>query len=908
MSVTSTIRRNDYTASGTLAEYDFTFKILDDDDIEVVVRDTDDVETTLVKTTDYTVSGVGDAGGGTVTLVDLSQDWMSGGFLEAGFAICIRRNVALTQPTDIRNQGEFLPETHEDALDRIVMQEQGLQDQLDRSLHLGDSVVPSDVDTEIPVPVAGSVLGWNSTADAIENISPSELVTVAASETKVVDRFDDGPGFTAGTTTTLTLTESPGNERNIAVYFDGVYQHHNTFSVSGTVITFDAAIPPQTASVEVQYGHALGTGVDDAGDVSYQAPGSGSVVTNLEDILDSMLVTPQMFGAVGNGTTDDTAALEAACNSGAKVIDLGGKTYAVDTTFDVLASNVTIIGKGAKIKATTLQSGDTAVCSVANLTNVKFLGDITFDANGYRRWGLIVNNGCSNCVIEDCDAINYTDIFGQGFKLSAFTNYRLKPTQRLEQCQYSGIAAGTAGSLATGTYIIGVVAVDAMGKEGPAYTPGNSDLDKAVTGPTGSLSITWKKVPGARSYRVYFGLLSSSDWERYYSVPVDPTDPATYTKVVTSGSARKIVDPTLSVVAGGFVDVPYRNYYLRVAPYYTDGAGNHSGNSVTNGYPNVRIDDTSHRARAAWSAPAGATPAGYLLFMSSENTGGLRDFERVIDVGNVTTYDHSDPAECYLMYPYGNSDEAVCDGYMPRNMGGGGKAILNGEIYQSTVIGHDVTHQIARQSEDTGTDPATSIPFSGHQWRLKKVADTAMRVFWSNGLWGNSDDFWFSHRYPTVQNIMRLVRGAGVLKPSQAMASAYMTAAHAIGIGGLTPDTEYTTEFDGETFDTLGNYSQSTFIFTAPVDGKYRAYAQIAFLAAAATTAAELKLRCNSQERSTYTENIALSKYNVLVGSEIFDALAGESIYCKFRCSGQAVTYYSNNTTKNTRFSVELIG
>ena len=68
-----------------------------------------------------------------------------------------------------------------------------------------------------------------------------------------VDNFAAGAGFTAGSSTTVTLTATPGTENALIVMMDGVTQHHNTFSVSGTTLTFDTAIPTGVANIEVQY-------------------------------------------------------------------------------------------------------------------------------------------------------------------------------------------------------------------------------------------------------------------------------------------------------------------------------------------------------------------------------------------------------------------------------------------------------------------------------------------------------------------------------------------------------------------------------------------------------------------------------------------------------------------------------
>jgi hypothetical protein len=47
--------------------------------------------------------------------------------------------------------------------------------------------------------------------------------------------------------TTLTLPFNPVNENNVQVYIDGVYQNKDTFSVSGTTLTFSTAPPTGTA-------------------------------------------------------------------------------------------------------------------------------------------------------------------------------------------------------------------------------------------------------------------------------------------------------------------------------------------------------------------------------------------------------------------------------------------------------------------------------------------------------------------------------------------------------------------------------------------------------------------------------------------------------------------------------------
>lgn len=55
-----------------------------------------------------------------------------------------------------------------------------------------------------------------------------------------------------GSTIAFTLSSAPNNENSTFVYINGVYQQKNTYSVSGTTLTFSQA-PPLTSSIEVMF-------------------------------------------------------------------------------------------------------------------------------------------------------------------------------------------------------------------------------------------------------------------------------------------------------------------------------------------------------------------------------------------------------------------------------------------------------------------------------------------------------------------------------------------------------------------------------------------------------------------------------------------------------------------------------
>ena len=63
-----------------------------------------------------------------------------------------------------------------------------------------------------------------------------------------------------------------------------------------------------------------------------------------------------------------------------------------------------------------------------------------------------------------------------------------------------GTAFTTGGTLANGTYYYKVTALNANGE-----TIGSAEINRAVTGPTGRVDLTWTAVSGATSYRIYRG-------------------------------------------------------------------------------------------------------------------------------------------------------------------------------------------------------------------------------------------------------------------------------------------------------------------------------------------------------------------------------------------------------------------
>jgi hypothetical protein len=183
MSISSTTNRNDYTGNGSVSSYSYTFKITNQSHLRITVRNTLGVElAALTLTTDYTVSGVDETSGGAITLVSSGQSWLTGGNLTSGYKITIRHVVPITQGTDIRNQGDYYPETHEDTFDYLTVIDQQQQDEIDRSAKMPETVSASVFDPTLPAELAGTVscaLITNATGDGFD-IGPTAAQIASA--------------------------------------------------------------------------------------------------------------------------------------------------------------------------------------------------------------------------------------------------------------------------------------------------------------------------------------------------------------------------------------------------------------------------------------------------------------------------------------------------------------------------------------------------------------------------------------------------------------------------------------------------------------------------------------------------------------------------------------------------------
>lgn len=162
MTVSSATNKVTYSGNGSTTVFAYTFKIFDQDDLTVILRSATGTETTQTITTHYSVSGVGNTGGGNVTM---------GTAPASGTTLTILREQPLTQGLDLVANDAFPAASMEDALDKLTMQMQRINEEIDRSIKASKTNTISSTEfTDSATDRASKVLAF----DASGNLTVSQ--------------------------------------------------------------------------------------------------------------------------------------------------------------------------------------------------------------------------------------------------------------------------------------------------------------------------------------------------------------------------------------------------------------------------------------------------------------------------------------------------------------------------------------------------------------------------------------------------------------------------------------------------------------------------------------------------------------------------------------------------------------
>jgi len=215
-----------------------------------------------------------------------------------------------------------------------------------------------------------------------------------------------------GSTTAYALTANPQSEGNVSIYIDGVYQNKDTFSLSGTTITFSEA-PPLNSAIEIVYPTNTDTvNGSIASAITYNQGSTGAQDRTVKQKLQEH-VTVKDFGAVGDGVVDDTTAFQAAidyCKTSGFILHVNPGTYKLTSTLDMndgFDNAVSLVGMGGFSNEPVLQfqDGVTIGLLVKNSKNT-LIQDLSIDISNVTNdavailWYGVWHSKMSNVIVR----------------------------------------------------------------------------------------------------------------------------------------------------------------------------------------------------------------------------------------------------------------------------------------------------------------------------------------------------------------------------------------------------------------------------------------------------------------------------------------------------------------------------
>lgn len=189
--------------------------------------------------------------------------------------------------------------------------------------------------------------------------------------------------------------------------------------------------------------------------IGFLQSGTGAVARTAKDKLLEVTVSPEDFGAVGNGVTDDYAAITAAITYlsglGGGTLQFGAKTYAVMNTIAVQQSNIRLVGKGShayhdggtgQTSATSIKWINAIAGVVISCSTPKSVGsamvskvivrDIRIDANALANNGIVITS-VRDSTFEDILVENAISVC---YAITTAPNGTISEAQDTQHCRF----------------------------------------------------------------------------------------------------------------------------------------------------------------------------------------------------------------------------------------------------------------------------------------------------------------------------------------------------------------------------------------------------------------------------------------------------------------------------------------
>ena len=352
MTISTTNIKNSYAGNSNTSVFQYTFKILANTELQVIIRASSGTETVKTITTHYTVSGVGNASGGNVTFT-------SGNIPATGETVVIRRVTAQTQNLDLVENDPFSAETVESAFDKLTSINQELQEQLDRSIKVSrtTSITTPEI-TDDATSRAGKLLGFDSTGNVLDATIDGTGIAVSATNAANSATASANSASSAAASATAAQNAQTAAEAALDTFDDdflGAKSSNPTLDNDGNALTDGALYFDTTNNVMKVY---------DLGNTQWkQLTPTSSQQTNIDAAVSNATNINNVAGQIS--PTNNIGTL-AGLNT-----EIAG-LYAIRTDIsgvNAIASNVTDV-KNNETNINAVKSNETNINTLAGITNL----------------------------------------------------------------------------------------------------------------------------------------------------------------------------------------------------------------------------------------------------------------------------------------------------------------------------------------------------------------------------------------------------------------------------------------------------------------------------------------------------------------------------------------------------------
>jgi uncharacterized protein YjdB len=255
--------------------------------------------------------------------------------------------------------------------------------------------------TVMPADASNKNVTWTSSAPSVATVSSTGLVTAVSAGTATITAKTAAGGYTASCAVTVN---------NPVVHPTSVSLNKttDTLTVGGTDALTATVMPAGASNKNVTWTSSAPSvaTVSSAGLVTAVSIGTATITAKTADgsytascaVTVSKAVstgTPAIYGAAGNGVTNDTSAIQKAIND-YDVVDLQGKTYLTNQLHlksNATVKNGTLISKNAE-----------SVLDGYEISNVT-IDNVTIDGQNSSETGIFLwladNASVSNCTVKN---------------------------------------------------------------------------------------------------------------------------------------------------------------------------------------------------------------------------------------------------------------------------------------------------------------------------------------------------------------------------------------------------------------------------------------------------------------------------------------------------------------------------